>query len=138
MKETEPEFTNFEKPDFTKYGMGLAGFTMDLQRVWYMRRSDAVRRRIGSRGLYKAGFARLPDRSLVAAPCVRVETLVYVTQIYRSSDEGLTWEHVAKGPPGKEPTLLALANGDMILLSEDLERRGNEFRCWRSTDARRT
>lgn len=135
----EPTFTNFEKPDFTKYSMGLAGFTMDLQRVWHMRRGKAVRRRIGSRGLYKAGFAQLPDGSLVAAPCACVKRpWIYLTSIFRSTDRGLTWGRVADGPPGKEPTLLGLAGGDLILLTEDLERRGNEFRCFRSADGGKT
>lgn len=134
----EPELTNFEMPDVTKYSMGLAGFTMDIQRVWYWRQGEATRRRIGSRGMYKAGFARLPDGSLVATPCANVEKAVYVTSIYRSQDDGLTWQRVADGPLGKEPTLLALASGDLILLTEDLERRGNEFRIFRSTDGGRT
>ena len=135
----EPEFTNFEKPDFLKYGCGLAGFTMDLQRVWRMERSKAVRRRIGRRGLYKAGFTRMSEGTLFAAPCVCVEKpFLYVTKIHRSTDEGLTWTCVGDGPPGKEPTLLALASGDLILLTEDLERRGNEFRCFRSTDGGQT
>lgn len=134
MASNEPEFTNFEKPDFTKYSMGLAGFTMDLQRVWYCRQGKAMRRRIGSRGLYKAGFARLPDGALVATPCFRASDTLYFTNIFRSSDNGSSWQRIADGPPGKEPTLLALAGGDLILLTEDLERRGNEFRCFRSTD----
>lgn len=138
----KPKFTNFEKPDVMKYSMGLAGFTMDLQCVWHVRRRRAVRRRIGSRGLYKAGFARLPDGSLMATPCSckdrRVSELLYVTNIYRSADDGLTWKRIGQGPPGKEPTLLALSNGSLILSTSDLTRRDNDFRCSRSSDGGKT
>lgn len=138
MGQDASNYTNFEKPDVSKYGCGLAGFTMDLQCVYETKRAKAVRRRIGSRGLYKAGFARLPDGALLATPCTNVGRSSHVTHVYRSDDEGLSWNFVAEGPPGKEPTLLALAGGGVVLLTEDLSRPQDVFRCWRSTDDGKT
>ena len=46
--------------DYEKYNQALTGFTgQDLQRVGFIRWEPAVRTRVGPRGNYKSGFARL-------------------------------------------------------------------------------
>ena len=56
--------------DYAKYSQALTGFTgQDLQRVGFVKWAPAVRTRVGPRGNYKAGFARMRDGRLIVATC---------------------------------------------------------------------
>ncbi len=111
--------------DYGKYATALTGFTgQDLQRVGFMHWQPAVRTRVGTRGRYKAGFARLPDGTLVLASC-RDNNQSDPTKrkfhiaVFSSNDEGLTWKEIGTpGIVGKEPCLTALPDGALILIAE--------------------
>ena len=111
--------------DYEKYGEALTGFTgQDLQRIAFVRWEDAVRTRVGARGNYKAGLARLQDERLLVAVCrdnneedpTKRQFLIFV---YESPDEGLTWTEIGQTPLfGKEPSLTALPDGSVVMTAQ--------------------
>ena len=111
--------------DYDKYGEALTGFTgQDLQRVGFVRWEPAVRTRVGPRGNYKSGFARLPDGKLILAVCrdnneTDPSKRRFLIFVYESSDVGLTWREIGKTPLfGKEPALTALADGTLVMIAQ--------------------
>jgi photosystem II stability/assembly factor-like uncharacterized protein len=111
--------------DYEKYATALTGFTgQDLQRVGFIRWEPAVRTRVGPRGNYQSGFARLSDGKLILAVCrdnnetdpVKRRFLI---AIYESSDIGLTWREIGQTPLfGKEPALTALPDGTLTMMAQ--------------------
>ncbi|MCK5734632.1 MAG: exo-alpha-sialidase [Candidatus Latescibacteria bacterium] len=111
--------------DYEKYATALTGFTgQDLQRVGFIQWEPAVRTRVGPRGNYKSGFARLPDGKLVLAVCrdnneTDPARRRFLIAIYESSDAGLTWREIGQTPLfGKEPALTALPDGTLIMMAQ--------------------
>jgi len=135
--------------EYDKYVSALTGFTgQDLQRIGFVKWKHAVRTRVGSRGNYKAGFTRLPDGKLIIAVCRdnnetdRVKRRFDIS-IYESSDTGLTWKKINKTPLfGKEPSLAALPNGNLVLIAQKLDfspgAKQDEHPIARSEDGGRT
>ncbi len=130
---TEPVFA--EEPDYSQYPEGIAGFTgMNLQQVARWELWPAMRARIGDRGLYKAAIARLSSGDIVVASCYADEEDVFWIKVFRSQDEGRTWQQVGtKGATliGKEPGLTCLENGTLLL---DTQVMGAGATLFRSAD----
>lgn len=109
--------------DHQKYPSGITGYTgMDRQRIAVLNWKPAIRSRIGPRGNYKAGLARLPNGKLLAAVCRRTELdpKRFEIHIYESDDEGISWSELATQPlPGKEPSLTALPDGSILLTAQN-------------------
>ena len=113
--------------DYSKYPTSITGYTgQDLQRVAAVRYHDAVRTRIGPRGNYKAGFARLGDGKLLAAVCRAAPhpkdtaKTVHHMYVYESLDTGLTWTEICEpGMFGKEPSLTALPDGSVLMTAQN-------------------
>lgn len=109
--------------DYDAYVEGITGYAgQDLQKVEFIKRSDAVRTRVGERGNYKAGMALMPDGTLVAAAC-RVNRdsaeVVFNIHVYCSRDNGDTWEKRNRTTLfGKEPALACLPDGTLLLTSQ--------------------
>ena len=123
--------------EYDKYPVALTGFTgQDLQRIAFVRWEKAERTRVGPRGAYKAGLARLPrgkisekhsgklgehSEKLVIAVCrdnndPDPAKNRFLISVYESADEGLTWHEIGKTPLfGKEPSLTALPDGSLVL-----------------------
>jgi len=133
--------------DYSKYPTSITGFTgQDLQRVAMVHYEDAVRTRVGPRGNYKAGFARLADGKLLIAVCRQNPDPSDPTgkgpfriYVYESTDEGLTWQEIAEpGMCGKEPSLAVLPDGTVLMTAQnsdfslDVSERG--MYCARSED----
>ena len=111
--------------DYDAYVESITGYTgQDLQRVGFVRWEPAGRVRIGPRGNYKAGFARLPDGTLVLTVCrdnnaPDPAARRFDIRIYASSDTGLTWEEIGQTPLfGKEPALASLPDGTLVLTAQ--------------------
>lgn len=110
--------------DYSKYdGPGITGYTgQDLQRIALVRWKEAVRTRVGPRGNYKAGLARLSDGRLVLATCRdNFETdpsrRRFYVHVYESVDTGLSWQEISETSIcGKEPSLTVLP-GDRIVMT---------------------
>ena len=121
-------------PDWSKYPVGLWGFAgMDRQCVRSDERRSATRARIGHRGLYKAGFCRLADGSLLASPCFDAGGGAYRMKIYHSGNNGDTWtrrETHGAALLGKEPALQVLQDGTLLLITSH----PHGFRVHRSED----
>ncbi len=112
---------------YDKYVEALTGFTgQDLQRIGFIKWEHAVRTRVGPRGNYKSGLARLPDGKLIMAVCrdnnnPKPAKRKFLISIYESSDVGLTWQKINQTPLfGKEPCLAALPNGILVLTAQNL------------------
>ena len=111
--------------EYDKYPEALTGYTgQDLQRIGFVRWAPAVRTRVGPRGNYKAGFARMPDGKLVLAVC-RDNTEAdpanrrFHVFVYESSDTGLTWREIGETALyGKEPALAATPDGKLVLIAQ--------------------
>ena len=110
---------------YDAYVEALTGFTgQDLQRVGFIQWEPAVRTRVGPRGNYKSGFARLPSGKLVLAVCrdnhdPSPTRRRFHIRVYESSDTGLTWREIGQTPLyGKEPSLTALPDGTLILTAQ--------------------
>ena len=114
--------------DYTKYPAGITGDTgQDLQGVAFLHWERAVRTRVGPRGNYKAGLARLHDGRLLLATArpnndpdqeERKKRPCFIL-VYESLDEGLTWQEVGETSLyGKEPSLTALPDGGIVLTAE--------------------
>ena len=113
--------------DYGKYVEEMTGYNgQDLQRVGFVKWSPAIRVRVGGRGSYKAGFAQLPNGKLVLAICSKNKHSDPTKQhfeiaVYESSDIGLTWKKInATTLIGKEPSLVALSDGTLILTAQQM------------------
>ena len=111
--------------DYTAYPTYITGYTgQDLQRVGLGDWRPAVRTRVGPRGNYKAGIARSGDGTLFVAVCRDNNAedpakKCFVISVYRSTDDGLTWNEIAETPLfGKEPSLSALPDGSLVMTAE--------------------
>ncbi len=117
---TAPVFA--EEPDYAQYPEGMAGFTgYDLQQVAHWTLKPAMRARIGQRDLYKTSVALLPNGEVLATACYRDEEDTFRIKIYRSGDEGRTWQQApAEGAVllGKEPSLTCLEDGTLLLMTQ--------------------
>jgi len=124
-----------EEPDYSQYPVGMAGFTgFDLQQVAHWTLKPAMRARIGQRNLYKTAVALLPNGEVLATACYRDEEDTFRIKVYRSGDEGRTWEEVqTEGATvlGKEPALTCLADGTLLLVSQIM---GEGVGLYRSID----
>jgi hypothetical protein len=115
--------------DIPAYGEALSGyFGQQLQVVEQVSRKVAVRTRVGTRGNYKAGMARLADGTLIIASCRPLwgtngpYDVVFHILVYRSGDNGETWEEIGKTDLlGKEPSLCALPDGTLIMTAQLIE-----------------
>ena len=135
--------------DYDQYTTALTGFTgQDLQRVGFVQWKPAVRTRVGPRGNYKSGFARLPDGTLILAIC-RDNNDSDPTQrrfhisVHESRNVGLTWQEIGQTPLfGKEPALAALPDGTLLLTAQGgyfgPGARQDEYPLARSEDGGRT
>ncbi|MDP8285739.1 MAG: sialidase family protein [Candidatus Electryonea clarkiae] len=137
--------------DYSKYPTSITGYTgQDLQRVAFVRYADAVRTRIGPRGNYKAGFARLADGKLLIAVCRQdpdendpAKKGLFQIYVYESTDDGLSWKEIAKPEIcGKEPSLTVLPDGAVLMTAQDADFRKDASErkryCARSKDDGRT
>ena len=109
--------------DYSEYPANITGYTgQDLQRIGFVTWEKALRRRVGPRGNYKAGFTQVPDGKLVLAACRRdPDAEFWAVNVYESGDQGDSWKHINATPLfGKEPSLAALAGGTLILTSQGL------------------
>gem|GEM_PF-954614 len=115
-----------EAPDLNRYPAKLYGYSgggRARQQVAYLRLAAAKRTVIGHRGLYKGALARLPDGTLIATPSYQ-----RMVEVYRSTDNGETWELIAKpGLTGKEMGAAVLRDGTLLNL--------HGASIYRSTDA---
>ena len=108
----------FAQPhDYRKYPSAVTGFTGgDLQQVSYWKLAPAERAHISG---YKGVLGRFPDGDLLATPFQNDYTV-----IFRSGDEGRTWEKVEmKGDkiPGKEQSMICLRDNKTVLLQTEAE-----------------
>lgn len=111
--------------DYDKYPEALTGFTgQDLQRIGFVQWEPAVRTRVGPRGNYKSGFARLADGTLVMAVCrdnndPDPALRRFSIHVYESSDLGLNWREIGQTKlAGKEPSLAALHDKSLVLIAQ--------------------
>jgi len=111
--------------EYDKYATALTGYTgQDLQRVGFVQWEPAIRTRVGPRGNYKSGFARLPNGTLVLAVCrdnneTEPTDRRFLISVYESLDVGLTWRPINETPLlGKEPALAALPDGSLLLMAQ--------------------
>jgi hypothetical protein len=127
--------------DYGKYTEALTGYTgQDRQRITVLEHRHAIRTRVGPRGNYKGAIAVLPDGTLVLATCRRENATspLFAIHVYRSANQGLTWEEIGKTPlAGKEPSLTALPNGSLILTAQEM-RDPKNINLARSSDGGRT
>jgi len=128
----EPAATPFfpEEHDYAKYCTGVTGFTgRSMQHVAHWELSPARRSQIPG---YKGALSRFPDGELLVCPAPLVDH-GHHTVIYRSTDDGATWQKVDMQPesiPGKEQAMLCLKDGKTVLLHTEAS---NES-LFRSTD----
>ena len=109
--------------DYSKYPAAITGYSgQDLQRIFRTSFFEAIRTRVGPRGNYKAGFARLADGKLLIAVCRKSsveQNSPFLIDVYCSLDDGLSWEAVANTDiVGKEPSLTALADGSVLMTAQ--------------------
>ena len=128
--------------DYSKYPTFLTGFTgQDRQRIAFLSWQYAIRTRVGPRGNYKAGMARLSNGTLVIAVCRRGGEKGWDLLVYESRNQGLTWQEIGETPLyGKEPSLTLLPDETLVLTAQPLgtaSRDGVIF-VSRSTDGGRT
>ncbi len=138
--------------DYRKYSGGMTGYNgQDLQRVATLSWQEGVTRtRVGPRGNYKGGMARLPDGKLVIAVCRKgpgydadPDKRIMFIHVYESADMGLTWREIANPPiMGKEPSLTVLPDGALLLTAQCADyrpgTRKKEMWLCRSADGGRT
>ena len=121
-QEQELNVKLLEEYDYSKYCTCLTGFSgQNLQRIGYVHWEPAIRTQIGPRGGFKAGMTRLPNGKLIAAVITKKENNAPI-RIYESADVGLTWKEISQTLTAevddKEPTLTALPDGSLVLVSE--------------------
>ncbi len=112
---TEPVFG--EKHDYAKYPAGITGFTgRSLQEVSYWELRPAQRVHVPG---YKGALSRFPDGELLACPIQGYTGQGGHSVIYRSTDEGVSWQKVEMQGveiPDKEQAMLCLQDGKTVLL----------------------
>ena len=111
--------------EYEKYATALTGYTgQNLQRVGFVEWRPAIRVRVGGRGNYKAGMARLPDGALVITVCRDNNATVpeekrFNILVYESRDGGVSWQEIGETPLfGKEPSLAALPDGTLVMIAQ--------------------
>ena len=125
--------------DYGKYNTSLTGYTgQDRQRIALLNWQDAVRTRVGPRGLYKACMSQLPDGKLVVVTSRREpgyykdnSKTFFTMYAYESADLGLTWQKIGKHPipgkdgkgslHGKEASLTTLGDGSLVMTAENAD-----------------
>ena len=129
---------------------GMAGYSgQDLQRIHTIDTAgQAIRTRVGGRGNYKAGMARLEDGRVVLAVCqqhkdyyTNPKNRTFSMVVYESPDSGRTWREIARPSiHAKEPSLTVTADGALLLTAQDFRLNGKRNEMWvcRSTDGGRT
>ncbi len=125
---SEPFFPH--EHNYPIYCNGITGFTgRSMQQVAYWELSDAERCQIPG---YKGTLSRFPDGELLACPSPTIDGEIG-SVIYRSNDEGRTWQKVDMQPdslPGKEQAMLCLRDGKTVLLQTE----ASDEVLYRSTD----
>jgi len=130
-----------------EYPAGITGYNgQDLQQIRTVGFRPAVRRRVGPRGNYKPGLARLADGRLLLVTCRHLGSAPpapnFEVYAYRSADNAESWTELgAIGIPGKEPTLAVTPDGTAVLIAQNADFRGSTYRrpfVARSTDAGET
>ena len=106
----------FAQPhDYRKYPSAVTGFTGgDLQQVSYWNLAEVERNYIPG---YKGVMSRFPDGEILVTPFQNDCTV-----IYRSSDEGRSWQKVEmKGEKilGKEQSIICLRDNKTVLLQTE-------------------
>jgi len=106
----------WEQYDYTQYPTNLTGFTFNLQQIASVTQHPAIRVQVGPPGYYKGCLVRMPNGDLIATPAVRPAEGGFRSVVYRSTDEGLSWEQIAAPPdlPGKEHGLAVLSDGTLL------------------------
>ncbi len=130
--------------EYDKYVEGLTGFAgQDRQRVEFIRRSPAVRVRVGPAGNYKAGMALHAKGFLLLAACRPVYgpngpyDVAFHIFVYRSDDLGLTWAQVNQTDLlGKEPAMACLPDGAVVMTAQHIHAgaQSPEMPAYRSVD----
>ncbi len=117
--------------DYEQYVSSLTGFSgQDRQRIFYHGFKPALRVRIGSRRNFKPAMACLPSGKLVIATFRFLLKSFgsgpahqkYEVRLYESRDKGVTWKRIEDTNLSlciKEPSLVALPDGALILTGED-------------------
>ena len=131
---------------YAAYPTAITGYNgQNLQRIWQLFHEPAVRTRVGDRGNYKAGLTRLPDGRLLLALCRErrdADPPRYYLHVHESTDTGRSWTEVAATDLiGKEPSLLTLPDGAVLMTAQDADfSRGHRRRPFvaRSDDAGRS
>ena len=128
--------------DYTRYPSAITGYTgQDLQCIHTVRRhGGAVRTRVGGRGNYKAGMARLTDGRILLAVCREAAERhtdpgkhPFRMAVYDSEDCGVTWREIADPDVvGKEPSLTVAADGTIIMTAQhaDFEQAERPQEAW--------
>ena len=134
--------------NYERYPVALTGYTgQDLQCVEFVRRVSAVRVQVGPRGNFKSSVSQLPDGRLVLAVCrynnaCDPSEKVFEIFVYESCDLGSTWNEIGQTPVvGKEPSMAALPNGGLVLITHGgffAHGPNQVHRIARSSDAGRT
>ena len=137
----------FPNDDFRydAYATAITGYNgQNLQRIWQLFHEPAVRTRVGARGNYKTGLTRLADGRLLLVLCRarrRENSSWHYLHVYESEDSGLSWTEVAATDLiGKEPSLLTLPDGAVLMTAQDADFSGGHQRrtiVARSEDAGR-
>ncbi len=129
---------------------GMAGYSgQDLQRIHSVASAGpAIRTRVGGRGNYKAGMARLGDGRIVLGVCQQHKDYytdpsnrTFSMVFYESLDNEQVWREIARPPiQAKEPSLTVTADGALLLTAQDFRLNGKRKEMWvcRSTDGGRT
>jgi len=124
--------------DWAKYHKAGTGFTGNLQRISYWKKSRVKRVRLPDQ--YKGSMGRFPNGDLVVGSYV--DTDPRTSRIYRSTDDGATWSKVeTSGVPllGKEPSILCLADNQTVLFKTQLLHKSNpQSPLYRSADGGKT
>lgn len=129
--------------DYEKYVEGLTGYAgQNLQQISKTCSLKAQRTRIGEKGHYKAGMAISANGTIFAAPCVAIRgegpyDVTFIIKVYESADGGLTWKQINQTPlEGKEPSLLCLQDGTLILTAQPIVdgKMGYRLPVYRSAD----
>ncbi len=106
----------WEYYDFDQYGGRFFGFTFNLQQIATLSMKPAIRVQVGPAGCYKGCLVRMPNGDLIATPMNPDIEGGRKSLVYRSTDQGLTWEQIAAPPdlPGKEHGLAVLSDGTLL------------------------
>ena len=128
---------------YDKYITSLTGFAgQDRQCIRCLRRADAIRSRVGTRGHFKAAMTQLTDGRLFVA-VARKKQFDVPLLIYESCDLGLTWQPVSEVLPSydddREVSLTTLPDDSLLLTSQNaIGIDGGHIPLCRSSDSGRT